>query len=389
MCQREPRSRVDDRHSRHLEIVAFRRVRQCQCVLRTRNPRHRDAPGQQQCGLPSGAVERVPQLVDDVIERSAARRRREPQCKKAVRHADVNTAFARSRFSYTLALMASNPSTAARLERLPAVAGRVPPPGSWPVGCRFADRCQHCTEQCTAGPLDLEVADAGSLNPSYSVFWSLAEPLRVRRIADRTEIAARVASTLEAVGLEPDAAHRHPAAFSGGQLQRICVARAIITLPKLVILDKAVSALDLSVQAQILNLLRDLQDERDLSYLFISHDMSVVRHMCHDVTVLYRGQIMASGPTDEVTDAPAHPYTRALMQASPVADPVAQRRRRRAALAEAARPPSTDSGGCIYAPRCPFAMLECHQRRPELREIAPQRFVACHRYPDRTEALDD
>ena len=223
-----------------------------------------------------------------------------------------------------------------------------------------------------------------SLNPSYSVFWSLAEPLRARRIADRTEIAARVASTLEAVGLEPDAAHRRPAAFSGGQLQRICVARAIITLPKLVILDEAVSELDLSVQAQILNLLRDLQDERDLSYLFISHDMSVVRHMCHDVTVLYRGQIMESGPTDEVSDAPAHPYTRALMQASPAADPVAQRRRRRAALAEAARPPSTDSGGCIHARRCPFVTLECHQRRPELREIAPQRFVACHRYPDWT-----
>ncbi|WP_419922556.1 oligopeptide/dipeptide ABC transporter ATP-binding protein [Candidatus Poriferisodalis sp.] len=223
-----------------------------------------------------------------------------------------------------------------------------------------------------------------SLNPSYSVFWSLAEPMRARRIGDRSEIAARVASTLEAVGIEPDAAHRRPAAFSGGQLQRICVARAIITVPELVILDEAVSALDLSVQAQILNLLRDLQDERDLSYLFISHDMSVVRHICHDVTVLYRGQIMESGPTDRVTDAPAHPYTRALMQASPVADPIAQRRRRRAALTEAARPPATASGGCVYAPRCPFAAPECHQRRPELREIVPGRFVACHRYPDWT-----
>ena len=225
-----------------------------------------------------------------------------------------------------------------------------------------------------------------SLNPSYSVFWSLAEPMRARRIGDRSQIAARVASTLEAVGIEPDAAHRRPAAFSGGQLQRICIARAIITLPELVILDEAVSALDLSVQAQVLNLLRDLQDERDLSYLFISHDMSAVRHICHDVTVLYRGQIMESGPTDEVTDAPAHPYTQALMQASPVADPAAQRRRRLAAPIEAAQPQATASDGCIYAPRCPFAASECHQRRPELREIAPVRFVACHRYPDWTDA---
>ncbi|WP_420623151.1 oligopeptide/dipeptide ABC transporter ATP-binding protein [Candidatus Poriferisodalis sp.] len=225
-----------------------------------------------------------------------------------------------------------------------------------------------------------------SLNPSYSVFWSLAEPLRARQVGNRSEIAARVASTLEAVGMEPEAAHRRPAALSGGQLQRICVARAIITLPELVILDEAVSALDLSVQAQILNLLRDLQDERNLSYLFISHDMAVVRHFCHDVTVLYRGQIMESGPTGEVTDAPAHPYTRALMQASPVADPVAQRRRRLAAVAESAQSPTTASDGCIYAPRCPFTAPECHQRRPELREIAPGRFVACDRYPEWTDA---
>ena len=229
----------------------------------------------------------------------------------------------------------------------------------------------------------------GSLNPSYSVFWSLAEPMRARGFGDRNEIAARVAGTLDAVGIDPDAAHRRPSAFSGGQLQRICIARAIVTFPELVILDEAVSALDLSVQAQILNLLRNLQDERQLSYLFISHDMAVVRHFCHDVTVLYRGQVMEAGPTAEVTDGPAHPYTRALLQASPVADPVAQRKRRLAAPPLAARVPTTPQSGCVYASRCAFATPECHELRPELREISSGRFVACHRYPDWTEARDD
>ena len=221
-----------------------------------------------------------------------------------------------------------------------------------------------------------------ALNPSYSVFWSLAEPLRARGVADRSEIAARVAATLEAVGIDPATAHRRPRGFSGGELQRICIARAIITSPDLVILDEAVSALDLSVQAQILNLLRDLQDERALSYLFISHDLAVVRHFCHDVTVLYRGRIMERGSAVAVTDSPAHPYTRDLLRASPVADPVLQRRRQLGAPTVAARAPDGPVGGCVYAPRCPFAAAECHTRQPELREIAPGRAVACHRYPE-------
>ena len=227
-----------------------------------------------------------------------------------------------------------------------------------------------------------------SLNPSYSVFWSLAEPLHARRIGDRAQIPARVIAALEAVGIDPDAAQRRPGAFSGGQLQRICIARAIITAPDLVILDEAVSALDLSVQAQILNLLRDLQDERDLSYLFISHDMAVIRHSCHAVTVLYQGRVMESGPTTDVADSPAHPYTRALMQASPVADPAVQRKRQLPAPTVALRASAEPPLGCIYAPRCPFAVAECHRQRPELTEIGSGRAVACHRYPEWTEALD-
>ena len=212
--------------------------------------------------------------------------------------------------------------------------------------------------------------------------------MHAHRIGDRGEIAARVAATLEAVGIDSAAAHRRPHAFSGGQLQRICIARAIITSPELVILDEAVSSLDLSVQAQILNLLRDLQDERELSYLFISHDMAVVRHFCHDVTVLYQGQVMESGSAIDVAESPAHPYTRALMRASPVAAPVVQRKRQLPAPTVAVRVPAGPSRGCIYAPRCPFAVPECHRQRPQLREIAPGRAVACHRYPEWMEAID-
>jgi len=222
-----------------------------------------------------------------------------------------------------------------------------------------------------------------SLNPSYSVAWSLAEPMRAQGIDDRALIDARIATVLDAVAIDPEAARRKPSAFSGGQLQRICIARAIVTSPELVVLDEALSALDLSVQAQILNLLADLQDERALSYLFISHDMSVVRHFCHDIVVLYQGRVMEVGSTIPVSDAPAHPYTWALMQASPVADPDIQRRRRHVASFGAVGSPSGQlDAGCPYAARCPFAIERCRRERPELREVEPGRSVACHRSPD-------
>lgn len=166
-----------------------------------------------------------------------------------------------------------------------------------------------------------------SLNPSFTIARSLAEPLRAQGLDKSIDVSARIAAVLDDVGIEPAAASRRPGQFSGGQRQRISIARALITEPSLVICDEAVSALDLSVQAQVLNLLADLQQRRGLSYLFISHDMSVVRHLCHEVTVLYRGQIVEQGSTAAVTAAPSHAYTAKLLNSAPVADPRIQRTR--------------------------------------------------------------
>jgi peptide/nickel transport system ATP-binding protein len=224
----------------------------------------------------------------------------------------------------------------------------------------------------------------GSLNPSYPVGRSLAEPLRAQGVRSREEIERRTLTMLQDVNLDPAAASRYPRQFSGGQLQRLSIARALMTSPQVVLCDEAVSALDLSVQAQILNLLADLQAEHGLSYLFISHDMSVVRHICHDLTVLYRGQVMEAGPTNLVAHEPAHPYTRALLLAAPVADPTIQQQRRVAAAA-ASRPtgaPAPAAAGCPFADRCDFAVDLCRQARPELRPLPDGRVVACHRYPE-------
>ncbi|MEU6230615.1 ABC transporter ATP-binding protein [Streptomyces sp. NPDC047042] len=223
-----------------------------------------------------------------------------------------------------------------------------------------------------------------SLNPSCTVGRSLAEPMLAQGVRSRELLARRTARMLEDVGLDPAAAAKYPRDFSGGQRQRISIARALMTEPQLVVCDESVSALDLSVKAQILNLLADLQDEHGVGYLFISHDMSVVRHICHDVTVLYRGQVMEAGPTRLVTREPAHPYTRALLLAAPVADPQAQRQRRAATAAYGRTSGSTAevSNGCPFAPRCPFATDQCRQERPEPRTLTDGRVVACHRYPE-------
>jgi ABC-type glutathione transport system ATPase component len=172
-----------------------------------------------------------------------------------------------------------------------------------------------------------------SLNPARTVRQTLAEPLGVHRRLSRREALERVREMLGRVGLQAEAAERYPRHFSGGQRQRIAIARALMLSPRLIICDEAVSALDLSVQAQILNLLLELQEELSLSYLFISHDLSVVKHLSHRIAVLYRGQLVETGPTEVVCDRPTHPYTRALLAGAPAPDPAAQRARRREGLA--------------------------------------------------------
>lgn len=218
-----------------------------------------------------------------------------------------------------------------------------------------------------------------SLNPGRTVGQTLAEPLRL--LGENPEqIRAKSVAALEAVGLPKDSIDRLPTQFSGGQRQRVAIARALVCDPEVLILDEPVSALDLSTQAQVLNLLAELRDDRDMSYLFIAHDLGVVRFLADRVAVLYRGQIMEIGPAEAVSTDPRHPYTLALTAASPVPRPAQQRRRRveREALGvgSASSAPSATTG-CPFASRCPLVEPVCHTERPELKLVG-QSLTACH-----------
>jgi dipeptide transport system ATP-binding protein len=215
----------------------------------------------------------------------------------------------------------------------------------------------------------------GSLNPRQKVQTILEEPLVVNTAMSAAERRAAVADMLRRVGLRPELARRYPHMFSGGQRQRIAVARALMLRPKVVVLDEPVSALDLSIQAQVLNLLEDLQAELGLAYLFISHDLSVVRHISDEVAVMYLGRIVEAGPKDDIFRAPAHPYTRALLAATPVADP--RRRREKIRIGGELPSPLAPPPGCAFHPRCPFADSRCRQERPGLL-VRDGRAVACH-----------
>ena len=220
-----------------------------------------------------------------------------------------------------------------------------------------------------------------SLNPARTIGKTLSETLRPHGTTSRLEGSDRVASILERVGLDPAAADLYPSQFSGGQRQRIAIARALIVQPRLVICDEPVSSLDLSVQAQVLNLLRSFQDELGLSYLFISHDLAVVRQISTRVAVLYRGRVMEAGPAAVVYGHPVHPYTRALMQAAPVPDPEEQRERRLARLRSTADLPGTlKPESCQFAARCPWAADVCREHRPSAELTNEGVFVACHRW---------
>lgn len=217
-----------------------------------------------------------------------------------------------------------------------------------------------------------------SLNPRMNIMEIIGESLLViGGMSDREERSARVAELLALVGLRPEYMQRFPHAFSGGQRQRIAIARALALHPRLVVADEPVSALDVSVQAQVLNLMLKLQQELNLTYLFVAHDLSVVKHICDRVIVMYVGKIVEMAPTEILYSAPKHPYTAALMAAVPVADP--RQRTAMTPLEGDVPSPANPPSGCYFHPRCPHAVEVCGTKQPALEECADGHFVRCHR----------
>jgi oligopeptide transport system ATP-binding protein len=217
-----------------------------------------------------------------------------------------------------------------------------------------------------------------SLNPRMTVGQIVGEPLMVHDAATGREIEARVQHLLELVNLNPSFSNRYPHEFSGGQRQRIGVARALALQPSFIICDEPISALDVSIQAQVVNLLEELQEQFNLTYLFIAHDLSMVRHISDRVAVMYLGVMVELATRDEIYANPLHPYSQALLSAVPIPDPVADAKRKRTILEGDVPSPANPPSGCRFRTRCPIAESICAEERPAFRELKPGHFTACH-----------
>ncbi len=217
-----------------------------------------------------------------------------------------------------------------------------------------------------------------SLNPRMTVGEIIAEPLLVHKVANGKEAGERVKQLLSLVKMNPSFADRYPHEFSGGQRQRIGVARALALNPSFIVCDEPISALDVSIQAQVVNLLEELQEKLNLTYLFIAHDLSMVRHISDRVAVMYLGVIMELADRDEIYKNPLHPYTQALLSAIPIADPLVDAKKKRTILKGDVPSPANPPSGCRFRTRCPIAEAICAEERPEFRELKPGHFVACH-----------
>jgi oligopeptide/dipeptide ABC transporter ATP-binding protein len=227
-----------------------------------------------------------------------------------------------------------------------------------------------------------------SLNPRKTVGTIVGGPLRLHKTVPKDKVRGSVQELMELVGLNPEHYNRYPHEFSGGQRQRIGVARAIALKPKLIVCDEPVSALDVSIQAQILNLLTDLQNELNLTYLFIAHDLSVVKHIADRVAVMYLGKIAEAATGDRLYTQPKHPYTGALLSAVPIADPRLAKTKRRIILEGDVPSPISPPTGCRFHPRCYKAQERCSVDEPELRELEPEHIAACH-FPLETRIIEE
>ena len=217
-----------------------------------------------------------------------------------------------------------------------------------------------------------------SLNPRMKIGDIISEPMMVHKTEpDQAARDKRVRELLAVCGLNPKFADRYPHEMSGGQRQRVGIARALAVRPEFIICDEAVSALDVSIQAQVINLLEDLRDEFDLTYLFISHDLSVVRHLCQRVAVMYLGNMVELAETDELFDNPLHPYTQALLEAVPIPDPTIEKARAHQVIQGEIPSPINPPPGCVFHPRCGIAVDECKKLVPQFREVKPGHWVAC------------